>query len=258
MPTARSETEVHAEPVDVAHALFATRIGMCALAWNAQAILAVHLPHASAGATRDSMLELLAQRLRKAGWVMRATAPPVAQWAHWPLHVRQAVAGVQVLLAGRRAQAESSADCAAPWCASVAEGVLGDVRAQYLRADGADAVAGASMNGASALPQLREIALDWRGVPEFARQVYALTQAIAPGETRTYGDLAQALGGPGLARAVGQALGANPFAPIVPCHRVLGAGREPGGFSGGGGALTKLRMLELEGAAWGGSRSLFE
>ena len=62
---------------------------------------------------------------------------------------------------------------------------------------------------------------------------------------------------PGAARAVGQALGANPFAPIVPCHRVLAAGRSPGGFSGGQGALTKLRMLEIEGGAWGGTQSLF-
>lgn len=58
--------------------------------------------------------------------------------------------------------------------------------------------------------------------------------------------------------SIRQALGANPFAPIVPCHRVLAAGGRPGGFSGGQGPLTKLRMLELEGAAWGGSRSLFE
>jgi methylated-DNA-[protein]-cysteine S-methyltransferase len=56
---------------------------------------------------------------------------------------------------------------------------------------------------------------------------------------------------------VGQALGLNPFAPVIPCHRVLAAGAQPGGFSGGGGALTKLRMLEIEGAAWGGTRSLF-
>jgi methylated-DNA-[protein]-cysteine S-methyltransferase len=44
---------------------------------------------------------------------------------------------------------------------------------------------------------------------------------------------------------------------VIPCHRVLAAGAQPGGFSGGGGALTKLRMLEIEGAAWGGTRSLF-
>ena len=68
---------------------------------------------------------------------------------------------------------------------------------------------------------------------------------------------AVALSAPDAARAVGQVLGANPFAPIVPCHRVLAAGGKPGGFSGGQGALTKLRMLELEGGAWGGTLSLF-
>ena len=69
--------------------------------------------------------------------------------------------------------------------------------------------------------------------------------------------MAKTLGEPGAARAVGQALGANPFAPIVPCHRILAAGGKPGGFSGGQGAVTKLRMLVIEGAAFGGSLSLF-
>ena len=80
---------------------------------------------------------------------------------------------------------------------------------------------------------------------------------LKPGQTATDGEVATALGVPGAARAVGQALGANPFAPIVPCHRVLAAGGKPGGFSGGQGALTKLRMLEIEGGAWGGTLSLF-
>lgn len=48
---------------------------------------------------------------------------------------------------------------------------------------------------------------------------------------------------------MGRALGLNPFAPVVPCHRVLAAGDRPGGFSAGGGALTKVRMLRIEGAA---------
>ena len=59
------------------------------------------------------------------------------------------------------------------------------------------------------------------------------------------------LGEPGAARAVGQALGANPFAPIVPCHRILAARGASGGFSAEGGARTKLRMLEIEGAPLG-------
>ena len=57
---------------------------------------------------------------------------------------------------------------------------------------------------------------------------------------------------------MGQALGLNPFAPVVPCHRVLAAGDKPGGFSAGGGALTKIRMLQIEGACLGGTLPLFD
>lgn len=101
------------------------------------------------------------------------------------------------------------------------------------------------------------IALDMSGVPDFHRRVYEAARRIAAGQTRTYGELADALGEPGAARAVGQALGANPFAIIVPCHRVLAAGHQPGGFSARGGALTKLRMLAIEGAVPGGTPDLF-
>lgn len=104
---------------------------------------------------------------------------------------------------------------------------------------------------------LRDVVLDMAGVSDFHQRVYAIARAIDPGRTLTYGEVAVALGDKGLSRAVGQALGANPFAPIVPCHRVLAAGGQPGGFSGGGGALTKLRMLEIEGAPLGGTPSLF-
>jgi methylated-DNA-[protein]-cysteine S-methyltransferase len=104
---------------------------------------------------------------------------------------------------------------------------------------------------------LREVPLDMSRISPFHQQVYALARAIPPGSTRTYGELAQQLGGLGLARAVGQALGMNPFAPVVPCHRVLAAGDRPGGFSAGGGAATKLRMLQIEGASPGGTLPLF-
>lgn len=91
------------------------------------------------------------------------------------------------------------------------------------------------------------VVLDTQSVTPFQQRVYALALCIAPGQTRTYGELAQALGGRHLARAVGQALGRNPFAPIVPCHRVLAAHGRMGGFSAHGGAATKLRMLLNEG-----------
>ena len=111
---------------------------------------------------------------------------------------------------------------------------------------------------AGAPRDLREVPLDMSRISAFHQQVYAITRAIAPGHTRTYGDVAQELGGKGLARAVGQALGLNPFAPVVPCHRVLAAGGKTGGFSAGGGAATKLRMLAMEGACVGGTLPLFE
>ena len=98
------------------------------------------------------------------------------------------------------------------------------------------------------IDDLGDVGLDWHGVSEFQRRVYELARRIPPGETRTYGDMATELGDKGLARAVGQALGLNPFAPVVPCHRVLAAGGKPGGFSAHGGAHVKLRMLAVEGA----------
>ena len=66
----------------------------------------------------------------------------------------------------------------------------------------------------------------------------------------TYGAVAKALGEePMKARDVGQALSRNPFAPIVPCHRIVAANGQLGGYSAPGGASTKRRLLELEGAA---------
>lgn len=85
-------------------------------------------------------------------------------------------------------------------------------------------------------------------VPPFNARVYALARRIPPGKTMTYGEMAAQLGEPGAARAVGQALGHNPFAPVVPCHRILAANGKTGGFSAGGGAATKIRMLDIEGA----------
>jgi methylated-DNA-[protein]-cysteine S-methyltransferase len=81
------------------------------------------------------------------------------------------------------------------------------------------------------------------------RRIYAVARTIPPGETLTYGDLAARVGTPGDARAVGQAMGRNPFPIIVPCHRVVAADGALGGFSAGGGTETKRRMLVIEGAA---------
>ena len=95
---------------------------------------------------------------------------------------------------------------------------------------------------------LSSIALDMRRVPAFHRRVYEVARTIPPGATLSYGDVAARVGAPGAARAVGQALGRNPFAIVVPCHRVLAAGGRVGGFSANGGIRTKVRLLSIEGA----------
>ena len=101
---------------------------------------------------------------------------------------------------------------------------------------------------------LSQITLDMESVPPFQRRVYDLLRTIPSGATLSYGELATRLGAPGSARAVGQALGKNPFAIVVPCHRVLAAGGKIGGFSANGGADTKARMLRIEQA----QRGLFD
>jgi methylated-DNA-[protein]-cysteine S-methyltransferase len=105
---------------------------------------------------------------------------------------------------------------------------------------------------------LADVVLDLEGVPEFNRGVYDIARKIPPGQTLTYGDIAKKLGGVELSRDVGQALGRNPCPIVVPCHRVLAAGNKPGGFSANGGVVTKLKMLEIEGAPVNYTPSLFD
>ena len=105
---------------------------------------------------------------------------------------------------------------------------------------------------------LKGVVLDLDGVPEFDRGVYDIARTIPPGKTMTYGDIAKELGGVELSRDVGQALGHNPCPIVVPCHRVLAAGNKPGGFSANGGVVTKLKMLQIEGAVVNHTPSLFE
>lgn len=81
----------------------------------------------------------------------------------------------------------------------------------------------------------------------FERSVWTELSRIPFGETRSYAEIARAIGRPGAARAVGRANGANPIPIVVPCHRVIGADGSLTGF--GGGLETKSRLLELEGAS---------
>src|SRR4029453_17011519 len=96
---------------------------------------------------------------------------------------------------------------------------------------------------------LSHVALDMEQVPAFERRVYEAARRIPAGKTLSYGEIAGQLGVPGSARAVGRALGRNPFAIVVPCHRVVAAGGKLGGFSASGGVHTKRRMLEIERAS---------
>ena len=105
---------------------------------------------------------------------------------------------------------------------------------------------------------LAEVALDLDRIPAFDGQVYALARSIPPGRVRTYGEIAAEIGAPGAAREVGAALSRNPFPLIVPCHRVVAAGGKLGGFSAAGGAITKRRLLEIEGARSDPGPDLFD
>lgn len=105
--------------------------------------------------------------------------------------------------------------------------------------------------------ELGAIALDMEDVPPFERSVYEVARTIPPGETLSYGEIARRLGAPDAAREVGQALGRNPFAIVVPCHRVVAAGGKLGGFSARGGAATKRRLLGVERAQGHGALPLF-
>jgi O-6-methylguanine DNA methyltransferase len=100
--------------------------------------------------------------------------------------------------------------------------------------------------------------LDMQHVPPFHRRVYEAARAVPPGATLSYGEIAKQMGAENSARAVGQALGRNPFAVVVPCHRVLSANGRIGGFSANGGIATKLRMLSIEAALASGQGALFQ
>ncbi len=88
-----------------------------------------------------------------------------------------------------------------------------------------------------------DLPLRFVGTP-FQVAVWKALANIPYGQVRSYGEIAQAVGKPGAARAVGQANNRNHLAPVIPCHRVVAAGGALGGY--GGGADLKERMLDLE------------
>jgi methylated-DNA-[protein]-cysteine S-methyltransferase len=103
-----------------------------------------------------------------------------------------------------------------------------------------------------------DITLDMSGIHAFNARVYAFTRTIPRGETRTYGEVATSLRASGAAHSVAQAISKNPFMIIVPCHRVLEAGSYADKISPNGGAISKRRLLSIEGAGSPTSKTLFD
>jgi methylated-DNA-[protein]-cysteine S-methyltransferase len=109
------------------------------------------------------------------------------------------------------------------------DGPLGGELARYFRGESTDFAA---------------VPMDLDGSTPFERRVYAATKRIPFGKVATYGQIAKAIGEPNASRAVGNALGKNPIAIVIPCHRVV-ASDGLGGFSGG--LSHKRQLLRLEG-----------
>ena len=105
---------------------------------------------------------------------------------------------------------------------------------------------------------LSDVALDMTGVPAFNQRVYQVVRSIPRGETRTYGEVASGLRASGAVHSVAQAISRNPFMIIVPCHRVLEEGRYADKISPNGGAISKRRLLSLEGTRTTSSKTLFD
>lgn len=98
-----------------------------------------------------------------------------------------------------------------------------------------------------------------KSLTPFMRRVYAWTKRIPKGQVSTYGDIAKAMGDPQCSRAVGSALKKNPFAPMVPCHRVLKSDLDIGGFFGATSSTSarvqrKLQLLKDEGVPFVGTK----
>jgi methylated-DNA-[protein]-cysteine S-methyltransferase len=114
----------------------------------------------------------------------------------------------------------------------------------------------ALLGGGSA--DLSDVTLDMTGIPAFNQRVYAFARSIPRGETRTYGEVASQLRASGAVYSVAQAIGRNPFMIIVPCHRVLEAGNYADKISPYGGAISKRRLLSIEGTHPTAGKTLFD
>lgn len=98
-----------------------------------------------------------------------------------------------------------------------------------------------------------DLPLDFSGATKFQRRIYERLMGIPYGRIVSYGDIADEMGEPGAARAVGQAVGANPLPIVVPCHRVVRSDGRLGGYSGG--LRRKVALLAVEGVNVDGHRA---
>jgi methylated-DNA-[protein]-cysteine S-methyltransferase len=105
---------------------------------------------------------------------------------------------------------------------------------------------------------LSDVTLDMTGIPAFNQRVYAFARSIPRGETRTYGEVASHLRASGAVYSVAQAIARNPYMIIVPCHRVLEAGNYADKISPNGGAISKRRLLSIEGTHPTAGKTLFD
>jgi methylated-DNA-[protein]-cysteine S-methyltransferase len=105
---------------------------------------------------------------------------------------------------------------------------------------------------------LSDVALDMSGIPPFNVRVYEFTRTIPRGETRTYREIAASLLASGAIHSVAQAISRNPLMIVVPCHRVLEAGDYADKISPNGGAISKRRLLSIEGAGSPSRKTLFD
>jgi methylated-DNA-[protein]-cysteine S-methyltransferase len=105
---------------------------------------------------------------------------------------------------------------------------------------------------------LSDTTLDMTGIHAFNARVYDITRTIPRGETRSYAEVASIMRASGAVHSVAQAILRNPFMIIVPCHRVLEAGGYADKISANGGAISKRRLLSIEGAHPISSKTLFD
>lgn len=197
------------------------------LAWGERGFVAVQLPEATPEATRRRLLRRCPEVPADSGGVGGKPGEAVVEVAGKPGEAAGGVGGRSGGAVFSKVPADSGATLPPPV---------------------ARAIAALTALLAGQRIDLSDIGLDLAGLPDFDRRVYEIARTIPPGETLTYGAIAQRLGQPGAAREVGTALGRNPFPLVVPCHRVVAAGGKLGGFSAAQGTVTKRRLLEIEGA----------